>query len=81
MEQRIIDILQAVFPGMKVQLEIVPGERIWGRVIWAGYADLDDIERQREIRSVLREKLGEDARQVGLLLTYTPDEMRTMEAA
>ena len=81
MGQAVVDILQAAFPGIDVKIEVLPGGRISGFVVWAGFAGLDQVDRQNQIRTVLREKLGTDAQQVGVLLTYTPDELHAMNAA
>ena len=81
MEQRVRAILEAAFPGIDINTEVLPDKRITGSVIWAGFADLDEVERQSRVRSVLRRELGADAQQVGVLLTYTPDELRSMNAA
>ena len=42
---------------------------------------MDEVDRQTMVRNELRDKLGKDARQVGVLLTYTPDELEAMNAA
>ncbi|MCC6442241.1 MAG: hypothetical protein IT210_02170 [Armatimonadetes bacterium] len=81
MEQAVIDILRAAFPGMEVTLEALPGGRLSGRVVWEGFSELDQVDRQNRIWEELRRKLGAEARQVGVLLTYTPDEMNAMSAA
>lgn len=81
MEEKVKEILDAEFPGIEVETEVVPGGRIHGHVIWAGFAEMDDVDRQTRIRAVLKEKLGPDAQQVGLLLAYTPDELKAMRAA
>jgi hypothetical protein len=81
MEQEVIDVLQAEFKGIDVTLDELPGGRLSGRVVWAGFAEWDHVERQNRIRSVLRDKLGDAARNVGVLLAYTPHELEVMEAA
>jgi hypothetical protein len=81
MEQRVKDILECAFPGIKVDTEVLPGGRVSGSVVWEGFAGLDHVDRQSKIRTLLREKLGADAQQVGVLLTYTPAELKAMNAA
>ncbi len=81
MEQKVIDILQTAFPGIKVEIDVLPGGRISGRVVWEGFAELDQVDRQNIIWDELRQKLGPEARQVGILLTYTPYELEAMSAA
>lgn len=81
MGQKVIDALQSAFPGIEVQLDEIPGERISGMVIWAGFAALDQVDRQNRIRAALKKELGAEVTQVGVLLTYTRDEINAMRAA
>lgn len=81
MEQKVREILETAFPGIEVDFDTLTDGRIAGSVSWAGFADLDHVDRQIEIRGVLREKLGAEAQQVGVLLAYTPDELKAMNAA
>lgn len=81
MEQIVRDILGTAFPGIEVLTEVLPDGRISGSVVWAGFTGLDEVDRQDKIRTVLRQELGADAQQVGVLLTYTPDELEAMNAA
>ncbi len=81
MEREVKDILETAFCGMKVLTEVLPGGRISGSVIWAGFGEMDEVERQNLVRAELRDKLGERAQNVGVLLTYTPEELDAMNAA
>jgi acid stress-induced BolA-like protein IbaG/YrbA len=81
MEQEVKELLEAAFPGIVLETEILSDERISGTAIWVGFEGFDHVERQTMIRNVLREKLGADAKVVGVLLTYTPDEIDAMNAA
>jgi len=81
MEQRVKDILEAEFPGIKVDTEVMSSRRIFGSVVWDGFEGLDHVDRQTKIRTALREKLGEDATKVGVLLAYTSAELKAMNAA
>ena len=81
MECKVKSILEAAFQGINVITEVLSDGRISGSVIWAGFDGLDEVDRQTIVRNELRDKLGNDARQVGILLTYTPDELDAMNAA
>jgi hypothetical protein len=81
MERKVREILENAFPGIDISTEMLPDGRITGSVVWAGFTDLDHVDRQSEIRALLREKLGADAQQVGVLLADTPDELEAMNAA
>ena len=81
MEHSITQILQDKFPGIRVELEEIPEQRISGSVIWDGFSGLDHVDRQHMIRQALKTAMGSDAQQVGILLTYTPSELGAMMAA
>jgi len=81
MEQKVRELLEAAFPGIIMDTEILSDERLAGSVIWVGFDGFDHVERQTMIRKVLREKLGDEFKQVGVLLTCTPDEIDAMNAA
>lgn len=81
MEEKVKSILKSAFPGMEVEIDPPSGGRMSGSVIWAGFEDVDHVDRQTKIRSVLREELGENAKQIGILLAYTPNEIEAMRAA
>ncbi len=86
MEERVREILARRFSTATVDLETMPSGRVTGTFVWDGFvggkSDEDDdmVARQQTIRRVLREELGPDAQYVGVLLTYTPDEINEMAA-
>ena len=81
MEQKVKELLETTFPGIKVDTEFFPRGRTSGSVVWAGFDGLDQVNRQTKIRTLLQKQLGADAQQVGVSLTYTPLEMVEMNAA
>jgi len=81
MEERVKKILDTELPGAVVSLEQFPGSRLTGSVVWDGFEGRDDVDRQQELRKILRENLGDEALQVGILLTYTSRELAIMKAA
>ena len=81
MEQRVREILESAFPGIEVNTEVRPDGRIAGSIVWVGFERLDDVDRQNRVRAVLQQELGEEAKKVGILLTYTPNELKRMRAA
>jgi hypothetical protein len=79
MVERVDKILKAEFPGMELDLETMSSGRITGDVIWSGFKALDHIDRLQLIRDVLRRDLGDESREVSILLTFTPEELRSMQ--
>ena len=81
MGQQITHILQQAFDGMDVELREMSNGRLSGTVIWNGFDEKDMGDRQDLVRTALKEALGTQFSQVGVLLTYTPREMMLMSAA
>ena len=81
MGQQVTQILKQAFQGMDVNLDERTDIRLSGMVIWEGFDDQDHIERQQMIRKVLKQALGAEFQQIGLLLTYTPREISAMRSA
>jgi len=81
MGEQVRHALETHFHGARIELDELPGGRLTGHIAWNGFADQDHVARQELIRGALREALGSEARQVGILLAYTPDELELMAAA
>ncbi len=79
--EKVRSLLSSKFPGSSDELaERLPGQRIGGSFVWSGFDGLAQIDRQDLVREVLREGLTRDEeRSVGLLLTFTPQEVAAME--
>ena len=81
MAEKLRNILETEFDNINIDVEEMPNGRFSGSVVWAGFAGMDDIDRQNKIRNVLKRDLGPEVQLVGVLLTYTPDELTAMSAA
>ena len=81
MGQQMIHILDRAFQGTDVDLDEASSRRLSGTVIWDGFEDQEQGDRQDLVRNALKEALGAEVQQVGILLTYTPREMMLMQAA
>ena len=81
MGERVRAILEDTFTGMTVDLEPLPDQRVTGSVVWDGFTGHDHVARQQMVRQALQAALGPNVQQVGVLLTYTPDELDAMTAA
>ncbi len=70
-------ILADRFKGAEVEIDIYPeSDRIGATVVWKGFVGKDQIDRQRLARKAIEKALNEsDARKIGLVITFTPDEM------
>ena len=78
--QEIQSILAGAFPGATAELELYPGgDKVGGSLIWDGFLDVQEIDRQRQISRALREKLGDDFRATTTtILAFTPWEVAVM---
>ena len=81
MEQQIIDALTKAFDHAQVELDRMSSGRYSGRIVWEGFGEEDAVDRQRRIRQALRDALHEGAKEVSVILAYTPHEMQVMSAA
>jgi acid stress-induced BolA-like protein IbaG/YrbA len=79
--QQVREIIEAEFSGARTHLEETTAGRLAGRMVWSGFDGLDQVERQEQLRGVLRNRLGETAAQVSVILTYTPGELQVMQGA
>jgi hypothetical protein len=81
MELRVNEIIEYTLAGAEVLTERIDRGRVTGNVVWAGFDGQDDTDRQQVLRDLLSRELGPDIRDVGILFTYTPNEMEIMSAA
>jgi hypothetical protein len=63
------------FPGSELVWEDDPAlTRPGGTLVWGGFAQISQIDRQREIGRLLRERLGPRAVELGSIFALTPEE-------
>jgi hypothetical protein len=80
--ERVTRLLEGRFPGVVVALDPTgPPDRVAGWIVWAGFENRDQVDRQRLLRQVLSELPAEDRLYLGPILTLTPDEASDEEAA
>lgn len=80
--EKVKALLQERFPGAAVDVEPLPySERLSGYLVWGGFEDLEQIDRQDLVISWLRQQLGDEARRVSVILTYSPNEYHMMSMA
>lgn len=72
-------ILQG-FPSAKFEIQL-EGGHYSGAVIADEFEKLTPLERQQAIWEKIRESLGAEATQVGILLLYTPEEAEIVDLA
>jgi acid stress-induced BolA-like protein IbaG/YrbA len=78
---KVRSVLRKAFPEATVDIGSIKGsERVSGHIIWTGFDEMDQLERQRRVYRVLREGLKEEASLVSLVLAYTPDEWAVLSA-
>ena len=73
--KRLRQLLERVFPGATVELEVAAPEKVGGFLIWNGFDQVDQVERQRRLWTAIRDELSrEDQLRITAILTLTPDE-------
>lgn len=70
------------FPGAElVDFGRDPSGRVAGVVAWTGFDGQAQIDRQQRLWSGLRARFNaDDLRRVGLILTFTPRELQSIDA-
>ena len=70
-------ILAERFKGSEVEIDTYPeSDRIGATVVWKGFVGKDQIDRQRLARRAVEKAFPEaQTRKIGLIITFTPDEM------
>lgn len=70
-------------PGATVDIKETPGGRVVGSVVYDGFATMEQIDRQMTVRRFLSDakEIGANLQNIGVLLMYTPDELRIMRSA
>jgi|HubBroStandDraft_5_1064220.scaffolds.fasta_scaffold384909_2 acid stress-induced BolA-like protein IbaG/YrbA len=76
LEATISELLSRELAGSEVRFDPYPGYgKLHGAIIWDGFAESEQLERQHRVWDVLRPALSEEQRfATGFLLTVTPDE-------
>lgn len=74
-------VLSVSFPNSVSDLEeTVPGRKVGGSLITEEFLGMEQIERQRLLWRVLRERLSaQDQLRLGTIITLTPQEVAAME--
>jgi len=79
--RRLTELLSRNFKGAEVALEqAVPLQKVGGVLVWDGFQDHDQLERQHQMWQVIRDALRpEEQLQITAILTMTPEEMAVMQ--
>jgi hypothetical protein len=79
--QRLTDLLTEHFANAEVDLGPASGDRVSGFLIWEGFQEDEQIDRQRAVWRVLRAELPPDELlRVAAVFTLTPQEMSAARA-
>ena len=74
-------ILEQMFPGAEIELDQSDSEdKASGYVVWDGFEGQSILDRQTALHKRLNDALGEQARRVSLIFTYTPKEFALMNS-
>ena len=75
--KRLKTLLRRNFKGAEVTLEQAsPDSKVGGYLIWDGFQEMDQLERQHQMWEVFRAHLSPEERQkLTAILTLTPEEM------
>lgn len=77
-------VLKSKFPGATTELDvdIVPPKKVGGYLIWDGFQDMEQLDRQRALSKALKEAMtADELERVTTILTITPGEAEAMREA
>lgn len=74
-------MIEQHFQGATAEVEEISSGRVVGSVIFDGFQNMEQIDRQTTVRSFLRGELGPEIQNVGVFLMYTPRELELMRAS
>lgn len=73
------EALRDNFPGAEIRWEDdSEHSRAGGTLLWEGFQGVPQLERQRRVGAVLRQRLGERKQDVGVIFTLTPSELEVV---
>jgi len=76
LDEKVRMLLNEEYPGCEVELEPRPENGVGGSLVWKGFENLEQVDRQVAVRDLLRKKLATDEeRRVSFIFAFTPDEM------
>lgn len=80
--ERLREIFASEFPGSRAELDVWPeSDRVGGFLVWRGFQDVEQLDRQRQLERALRKNLTRRERMhVTLIMTATPRELAVMRA-
>lgn len=80
LQARLEGVFAEELPGCRVMLDS-SATRLGGVVLWDGFSDLDQGERQHHIREIIRRHFDhEDQLKISLVVTFTPHEYEIIKA-
>lgn len=72
--QKLNELFQRQMPGCQFLPEMAK-PRVGGTILWEGFAGMDQVDRQKIVRTAIREHLDAEAQlKVSLIVTLTPQE-------
>lgn len=73
LKRELEELMRERFPGSKIRwYEDSELSRPAGTLLWSGFDGVPQLERQRQVSAVLRDRLGERRHEVGIIFTLTP---------
>jgi acid stress-induced BolA-like protein IbaG/YrbA len=72
-QEKLEQVIKQIAPSAEFELEVISG-RLSGAVIASEFEDLTPLQRQQRVWDRIREQLGSESTQVGMLFLYTPEE-------
>lgn len=75
---KVAEILRHEFPGSTSELELLD-DKVTGFVLWDGFSDVDEMDRQTRVSETLKNALGPEFRKfASIIFAVTPNELTSI---
>ncbi len=71
--EQVKERIASVYPGVVIDISD-KGDRIGGVIRWSGFANMPVSDRQRDFRDKVRNAMGYEANNVGIIIALAPNE-------
>ncbi len=76
LDEKVRRLFTEEYPGCEVELEPRPENGVGGSLVWKGFENVEQIDRQVAVRDLLRKYLATDEElRVTFIFAFTPEEM------
>lgn len=81
LKKKLLQLLVEKFADAKIEDLQVTAGRVGGVLIWSGFKEMAQVDRQQELWKILRSNLDrEEQLKISLIITLTPTELAAIDS-